>query len=45
MNFDMVQKSLLAFGRVSELNQMRILHQTESFLTASISLVRKLDKS
>ena len=40
MNFDMVQKSLLTFGKVSELNQMRILHQT-----ASISLVRKLDKS
>ena len=45
MNLDMDQKSLLAFDKVRELNQMMILHQTESFLTASISLVHKLDKS
>ena len=44
MNFDMVQKSSLAFDKVSELNQMGILYQTEGFLTACISLVRKLDK-
>ena len=44
MNFDIVQKSSLAFDKVSELDQMRILYQTESFLTASISLVHKLDK-
>ena len=44
MNFDMVQKSSLAFDKVSELDQMGILYQTESFLTACISLVHKLDK-
>ena len=44
MNFDMVQKSSLAFDKVSELNQMGILYQTEGFLTACISLVHKLDK-
>ena len=36
MNFDMVQKSSLAFDKVSELDQMGILYQTESFLTACI---------
>ena len=36
MNFDMVQKSSLAFVKVSELDQMGILYQTESFLTACI---------
>ena len=44
MNFDMVQKSSLAFDRVSQLDQMGILYQTESFLTTCISLVHKLDK-
>ena len=44
MNFDMVQKSSLAFDKVSELDQMGILYQTESFLTTCISLVHKLDK-
>ena len=44
MNFDMVQKSSLAFDKVSELVQLGILCQTESFLTACISLVHKLDK-
>ena len=33
MNFDMVQKSSLAFDNVSELDQTGILYQTESFLT------------
>ena len=42
MNFDMVQKSSLAFVKVSELDQMGILYQTESFLPACISLVHKL---
>ena len=41
MNFDMVQKSSLAFDKVSELDQMGILYQTESFLIACISLVHK----
>ena len=36
----MVQKSALAFDKVSELDQMGILYQTESFLTACISLVQ-----
>ena len=36
MNFDMVQKSSLAFVKVNELDQMGILYQTESFLTACI---------
>ena len=36
MNFDMVQKSSLAFVKVSELDQMGILYQTESFLTACV---------
>ena len=44
MNFDMVRKSSFAFDKVSELDQMEILYQTESFLTACISLVHKLDK-
>ena len=44
MNFDMVQKSSLAFDKVSELDQMGILYQTESFLTACISLVHEPDK-
>ena len=44
MNFDMVQKSSLAFDKVSELDQMGILYQTVSFLTAYISLVPGLDK-
>ena len=44
MNFAMVRKSFLAFDKVSELDQMGILYQTESFLTACISLVHKLDK-
>ena len=39
MNFDMVQKSSLAFDKVSGLDQMGILYQTESFLTGCISLV------
>ena len=38
----MVQKSSLAFDKVSELDQMGILYQTESFLPACISLVHKL---
>ena len=45
MNFDMVQKSLLAFAKVSELNQMGILYQTESFLTVCISLGHKLQQT
>ena len=45
MNFDMVQKSSLAFVKVSELDQMGILYQTESFLTACISLVHKLQQT
>ena len=44
MNFAMVRKSFLAFDKVSELDQMGILYQTESFLTACMSLVHKLDK-
>ena len=44
MNFDMVQKSSLAFDKVSELDEMGILYQTEGFLIACISLVHKLDK-
>ena len=44
MNFDMAQKSSLAFDKLSELDQMGMLYQTESFLTACISLVHKLDK-
>ena len=39
MNFDMVQKSSLAFVKVSELDQMGILYQTESFLTAWIETI------
>ena len=35
---------LVAFDKVSELDQMGILYQTESFLTAYISLVPGLDK-
>ena len=43
MNLDIqLQKSSLAFDKVSELDQMGILYQTESFLTACTSLVRKL---
>jgi len=34
----------LAFDKVSELDQMGIIYQTESFLTACISLVDKLGK-
>ena len=45
MNLDMVQKSSLAFDKVSELDQMGILYQTESFLTACIYLVHKQEKS
>ena len=45
MNFDMVQKSSLAFDKLSELDQMGILYQTESFLTACISLVHKLQQT
>ena len=44
VNYDMVQNSSLAFDKVSELDQMGILYQTEGFLTACISLVHKLDK-
>ena len=44
MNFDMVQKSSHAFDKVSEFDQIGNLYQTESFLTACISLVHKIDK-
>ena len=38
MNLDIqLQKSSLAFDKVSELDQMGILYQTESFLTACIA--------
>ena len=45
MNLDMVQKSSLAFDKVSELDQMGILYRTERFLSACIYLVHKQEKS
>ena len=49
MNLDMVERNsapeeFACIDKVSELDQMGILYQTESFLTASISLVHELDK-
>ena len=43
MNLDIqLQKSSLGFDKVSELDQMGILYQTESFLTGCSSSVHKL---